>query len=91
MPKFFKVLLNPWQEPKKTALIYGGVALFFLVLSPWQYERLAFGNRPQLIDAYLECQASGHKIADDWPPCNDFKRLHDYFRTGEYREGQLVD
>lgn len=73
-------------ESFRRAIIYGSICLFFYFITPYQYFRLDFGNRPKLINAYIKCHFDSNNEDTD-RNCAEFQELDQKFRSGQYHEG----
>jgi hypothetical protein len=85
-----KTLLNVGSlsivyNTSRRLIIYNVLALFLLFLSRRQFERFQFGNRPELIEAVINCTSS----TDDNERamgCYEAERLDSLYRAGSYPE-----
>lgn len=77
----FSLLYNTTRR----LVIYNVLCLFLVFLSRRQFERFEFGNRPQLIDAIINCTAS-EDDAERALGCSEADRLDSLYRAGEYPE-----
>jgi len=66
-------------------VIYNILCLFLVFLSRRQFERFEFGNRPQLIDAIINCTTSEDDVERNLG-CSEADRLDSLYRAGEYPE-----
>lgn len=69
----------------RRVFIYNVLCLFLIFLSRRQFERFEFGNRPQLIDAIINCTTSQVET-EKALGCSEANRLDSLYRAGEYPE-----
>lgn len=66
-------------------VIYNVLCLFLVFLTRKQFERFEFGNRPQLINAIINCTTSEDETERNLG-CSEARRLDSLYRAGEYPE-----
>jgi hypothetical protein len=72
-------------ESFRRIIIYGSICLLFYFLTPYQYFRFDFGNRPELINAYIKWNDSNN--TDMEMNCAKFQELNQKRLSGQYHEG----
>jgi len=67
-------------------LVLTTVILFSLF--SYQYVRLDFGNRPMLINSFLDCRYKyKNNFDENCTSCQEFKKLYQEMKNGTYKEG----
>jgi len=73
---------------KRFILIFS-ISVFLGISTPKQYLRFCFGNRPQLIDSYYNCQLNNEmENVTRRINCEEFKHLNEVFILGLYPDGE---
>lgn len=70
-------------QTNRRIFVYNCICLFMVFSSRRQFDRMTFGNRPQLIDAIINCRASTN---ENKAACMEAARLDSLMRAGQYPE-----
>ena len=72
-------------QTTRRIFIYNCICLFMVFTSRRQFDRMTFGNRPQLIDAIINCRTSTAEN-ENKAACIEANRLDSLWRAGQYPE-----